>query len=129
MFSQHEINEISHYMREVAEVEKAPLHERKEAAAEFYDAMAHHPETVGERVGWLLDGNYGQGAYLKAKQVLGMSKRANKIASLTQMTAGAEWRCPFRLAVAAWKKLTPAQKAALDKAIQAEIDNHLTNRG
>lgn len=128
MFSQHEINEITRYLREVAEIEKAPMHERKEAAAEFYEAMAHDPALVAERVGWLLDGNYGQGSYLKAHQVMAQSKRANKIASLTQMTAVMEWRCPFRMAAAAWKKLTPAQKAALDRAVQTAMDDWKASR-
>lgn len=120
-WTQHDHDEVRRWYNEVQEVEKAPLHERKEAAKEFYEAMRDAPELVAERVGWLIDGNYGQGAYLKAKQVLGMSKRANKAAQLNAMTAAMEWKCPGAMAVAAWKKLTPAEKAKLDHAIQAEI--------
>jgi len=106
--------------RKLTEVEKAPLAERKEAAAEFFAAMRDNPDIVAERVGWLLDGNYGYSSMLMAKQILG-SPRMNRSAALTHMVGAFEWSSPGAMTVAAWKKLTKAQQAALERAVQAEI--------
>lgn len=125
---EYEMREAREHHRAMSEVEKAPLSERKEAAAEFLDAMANHPDVVGERVGWLLDGNYGYGSMKTAERVMAMSKRANKLAMLTQMVGALEWRCPVRMEMAAWKKLTPAQKAALDREVQRAMDDWKASR-
>lgn len=117
----YEHREWQEYHRKITEVEKAPLHERKEAAKEFYEAMANDPALVGERIGWVLNGSYGYGAMQVAKRVLGMSKRANKAAHLNTMVAALEWNAPGKMVAAMWKKLTPGQKTALDKAILHEI--------
>jgi hypothetical protein len=45
----------------------------------------------------------------------------NREAILTQLVAVYEWMCPRRMAVDAWKKLTPAQKEKLSKIIAKEI--------
>jgi hypothetical protein len=121
--SQHEYEarEARMYHAQVAEIEKAPLSERKEAASDFLAAMKHYPDTVAERVGWLIDGNYGKGSYDAARRVLAMGARANKAATLTQMIAQLEWRCPARMAAAAWKKLSPSEKARLDHAVKSMI--------
>lgn len=119
--NQYDHDEVHRWYVDMQEVEKAPLAERKDAAKEFFEAMRDTPDIVGERVGWLIDGNYGYGAMLKAKQTLAASKRANKAAQLNVLIAALEWRCPGAMAVAMWKKLTPAEKAKLDHAIQAEI--------
>lgn len=112
---------MSYYAR-LVEVEKAPLDERKEARDEFYRDMKHNPDTVGERVGWLLDGNYGYEEMKSAGRVLAMSKRANKVAQLAHMVGVLEWNCPPAMAVAAWKKLSPPEKDALDRAVKAAMN-------
>lgn len=122
-WTKFESDEVGRYLREVRERERAPLLDRKEAQREWFDAMRNDPKIVGERVGWLLDGNYGRGSYLKARQVL-ESPRMNRAAALSMMVADAEWMTPAPLAIAAWKKLTPVEKSALarevEKAIRAE---------
>ena len=118
---EYEMRESREYQRQIQEVERASLSERKEAAADFLEAMRDHPDTVGERVGWLIDGNYGKGAYDAARRVLAMSKRANKAAMLTHMIAALEWRCPARAATAAWKKLSPEEKRRLDTVVRSAI--------
>lgn len=125
----YEQREAQEHHRQLGEVEKAPLHERKEAAAEFYDAMANRPEIVGERVGWLLDGNYGYGSMKAAERVMAQSARANKKASLTHMVGALEWRCPARMTMAAWKKLSKAQKDALDREVANAMHEWKLNRG
>lgn len=121
--SQHEyeMREARMYHAQVAEIEKAPLHERKAAAVEFHDAMRTEPSLVAERIGWLIDGNYGKGSYDAAKRVLAMSARANKVATLTQMIAQLEWQCPARMAAAMWKKLSASEKAQLDQDVKGAI--------
>ena len=118
--AEYERHERRDAQRRLDEVEKAPLAERKESAANFFDAMRDHPELVAERVGWLLDGSYGYGQKLMARAVLG-SPRMNRSAALTQMIAAFEWSSPSAMTRAAWKKLTKGQQAALEKAVQATI--------
>src|SRR3990167_3089706 len=109
--SQHEYEqrEAQEFHRHLTEVEKAPLTDRKEACANFLYAMQHNPDIIGERIGWLIDGNYGYGAMKAARRIAEAGGRTNKAAQLTHLVAAFEWKCPPRLAVAAWKKLTAEQ--------------------
>ena len=118
--SEYERNELAEANHKLREVDRAPLAERKEAAAEFLAAMRDHPAVVAERIGWLLDGTYGYGSMLMAKRVLG-SPRMNRPAALTHMIGAFEWSTPGAMAIAGWKKLTKAQQVALDKAVLATI--------
>jgi len=107
--------------RRQQEIESAPLSERKEAQAELLQAMKGDPALVAERIGWLIDGNYGYGEMQLAKQTIA-SPRMNRRASLTQLVALYEWQVPGPMTVAAWKKLTGAEKAALDAAVDVVIE-------
>ena len=118
--AEYERREIAEAHQKLREVERAPLADRKEAAASFFEAVRDRPEVVAERVGWLLGGNYGYGSMILAKRILG-SPHTNRSAALTQMIAVFEWSSPGAMTRAAWKKLTKGQQAALEKAVQAEI--------
>lgn len=118
--AEYERREFQEANRRLSEVERAPLADRKEAAAEFFEAMRDHPDLVAERVGWLLGGNYGYGQMQMAKRVLG-SPRMNRVAALTQMVAAFEWSAPGAMTRAALKKLTKGQQAALDRAVREAI--------
>lgn len=102
------------------DVEGAPLADRKEACAEFAEAL-RDPLLVAERLGWLIDGNYGRGEMLKAKQIVA-SPRMNRRAALTHLIGMYEWRCPSDMGVAAWKKLSASEKKALDAAVDVVIE-------
>ncbi len=101
------------------EVESSPLSERKEAQANFLEALKD-PALVAERLGWLIDGNYGQGEMMRAKQVV-KSPRMNRRAALTLMIGVYEWQCPSAMGIAAWKKLSKAEKDMLDRAVDIVI--------
>ena len=113
--------EIHHYKRQIEELNKSPLNDRKAGAKEWFESMRDTPKTVGERVGWLLAGSYGYGSYVKARQIAA-SKGMNRVAALGGMIAELEWQCPSRMAADEWKRLTPAQQqtvnAEVAKAIQ-----------
>jgi hypothetical protein len=107
--------------RDEREIDSQSLEERKEAQAEFLAAMRTTPELVGERIAWLLSGHYGAGSMLMAKQA---TKRMNRSAMFTQLVAVFEWRCPRRMAVDAWKKLSRDEKSILQMHIDAAISEH-----
>ena len=86
----------------------------------FHEAMAEDPATVAERISWMLDGNYGYGQMVMAKEAVA-AKRMNREALLTQMVGVFEWQCPRDMSRAAWTKLTPAQKKALSAAVAVVI--------
>ena len=107
------------------DVEGASLEDRQEARDDFAKALKD-PGLVAERIGWMLDGNYGQGVdyhgeMLKAQRIIA-SPRMNRRASLVHLAGMYEWRCPAAFGVQAWKKLTSAEKAALDAAVDVVID-------
>ncbi len=108
------------FLAELEQVEKAPLSDRKDGRTAYTEAL-QTPELVAERIGWLLNGSYGQGSYCAALQVIG-NPRQNVQAWLGQTIAAIEWHCPANFARAAWCALSDAQKAALAKLIQVEID-------
>ena len=118
----YEDQEIRLYHKQVEEVAKAPLNDRKAGAKEWFESMRDTPKTVGERVGWLLAGSYGYGSYVKARQIAA-SKGMNRVAALGGMIAELEWQCPSRMAADEWKKLTPAQQHAVNTAVAKEIQN------
>jgi hypothetical protein len=119
--AEYERNELAMASRREREIDQQPLRDLKEAQQEFFEAMRDRPGVVAERISWLLDGNYGWGAMTQAKQVLA-NPRLNRRAILTQSIAVHEWMCPRRMAVNAWKKLTPAQKLLLDAAVDIVIE-------
>ena len=119
---EYERRSLAEAYRHLKGIEDAPLSERKDAQTEFLDAMKTDPGLIAERLGWLFDGNYGYGEMMKARQVLGMKANANKVASLNQLVGAYEWRCPPVMAVAAWKKLSAAEKDLLHRAIEIVIE-------
>jgi hypothetical protein len=122
---EYERRERDEVRKKEREVEEAPLRDRKEAQAEFLDAMANRPDIIEERLGWLFDGNYGWGAMTVAKEILNYKGRTNKEAILTHMIGVHEWQCPARMAADAWKKLTAAQKKKLDAAVRRAMKEAL----
>ena len=126
----YETREAAEFHRQMTAPDKLPLSERKENAVSYLDAMRSggrdgHDNLAAERIGWLLNGSYGNGAMQAARRVVRASGRTNKTAQPGVMVAAVEWQCPSRLAVAAWKKLTADEKAKLEAAIKAEIKSHL----
>jgi hypothetical protein len=121
---EYESREIATFHADLKRVEKAPLNERKEDAKEFAEAMASDPALVAERIGWLLDGNYGYGSYVKSREVV--RSKMNAPAWLTQVIGALEWRSPFAMTRANWNKLSSHQKAELARHVEQEIRDHLS---
>jgi hypothetical protein len=122
-YEEREIREARHHLDEV---KKASLADRKEAQAAFLAAMQHHPRRVGERVSWLLDGNYGYGSMILAKQIL-HSPRMNRVAALTQMIGAFEWQSPEEMTRQAWKRLSAGEKHELARAVEHAIEQAENN--
>ena len=118
--AEYERRELTEARNKLTALRRAPLADRKEAQAAFFEAMRDDPKLVAERLGWLLNGSYGYGSMLMAKQVLA-SPRMNRSAALTQMVGAFEWMTPEDMVRAAWKKLSASEKAALERAVQGAI--------
>lgn len=97
--------------------EKAPLADRKAAAAAYGDLL-RNPAALAERLGWLRSGNYGAAEKAAADALLA-NKRLNRSAHLGCLLAGVEYQCPLRGAAAAYKALTVAEKATADAVFAA----------
>lgn len=118
--AQYEANELAMARRDEERINAETLQDRKECQSNFLDAMATDPALIAERIGWLIDGNYGYGPMLLARRIVA-SPRSNRAAGLSQLICVFEWRCPRAMGVAAWKKLSKAQQHALDAAIETVI--------
>ena len=120
--AEYEANERRRAYDDEQRINRESLGDRKAARDAFHEAMAEDPATVAERVSWLLDGNYGYGQMVMAKEAVA-AKRSNREALLTQMVGVFEWQCPRDMSRAAWTKLTPAQKRGLSAAVAVVIKN------
>ena len=118
-YERREAAEARHHM---AEIRRAPLRDRQEARAAFFEAMRDVPGVVADRIGWLLDGNYGYGSMMLAKNIL-HHRRMNRVAALTQMIGVFEWHSPEDMTRQAWKRLTAAEKHALAVHVQRAIED------
>jgi len=116
---EYEMEELKRAMAHLRETERQPLADRKEAQAAWVEAM-QVPGLVAERLGWLIDGNYGFGPMKMAHNILARP-RMNHEAALSHLVAEFEWACPGVMAVAAWKKIPPAAQKRLKQEIEAEI--------
>lgn len=121
---EYEHREVMSFLNDLRQVEKAPLADRKEDAQTFAEILHSNPEFVAEAVGHILSGNYGRGAYTKAQQVA-HSPRMNQAAALVQWAAALNWRVPQKMAIAAWKTLSQAQRKHLDALVKREIKDNL----
>ena len=128
MSGDYEKREIAIARRQAQEVNAAPLVDRQAARDDFFEAMRDTPQIVGERVGWLLGGNYGFGPKWLAERVV-FSRSRSKVAALTQMVGVFEWQSPERMTVQAWKRLTIDKKHNLARAVEEEIDEALKRAG
>ena len=117
----YEQREIQSAIAEERRVEAAPLAERKEGQTSYFDSIKNAPEVIAERVGWLLEGNYGHGWQLRA---LSATARMNRPALYSQMIAILDHQCPSRMAVDAWKKLTKAEQGKLQRLVEQVIEAH-----
>lgn len=118
--AEYERRELADAHRTLDDLRRHPLSDRREAQADFLEALRDHPEIVSERIGWLLNGSYGYGPMQLAKRVLA-SPRMNRSAALTQMIGAYEWQCPEEMSRTAWKKLSATEQAALERSVQLAI--------
>ena len=117
---EYEKREIADALRNERLVNEAPLAERKEGQRSFFESIKHTPAVVAERVTWLLDGQYGMGPMLLARNV---TSRSNRPAMYSQMIAVLDHNCPRVMAVAAWKKLSTKEQAKLQQLIETAIES------
>jgi hypothetical protein len=112
--------ELQQFRKKMEEVEKLPLAERKENAKEWFKDLSDNYMMIAERVGWLLQGNYGGGSFGSACRVLA-SPRMNQVAWCAITIANLEWRCPAKMAIESWKKLPVETRYQVNEAIRREI--------
>ncbi len=120
-YEQHEARE---FYLQIKSVEDAPLIDRQYGRSKWVYSLTHEPFTIGERVAWMLDGNYGYGA-MKAAQSVAHNTRMNRAAWMGQTIAVLEWRCSARFAAAEWRKLDAEQRREVNEAIEAAIKGWL----
>ena len=116
----YEMRELSMFRKQMEDVERLPLAERKANAVEWFKDLSDNYMMVAERVGWLLNGSYGKGSHDSACRVVN-SPRMNQVAWCAITIANLEWRCPAKMAIMAWKKLPVETRYLVNEAIRREI--------
>ena len=111
--------EVDALRRQVRELANAPLSVRKEAQRDWLNAM-RSPADVAEHVRWLLNGDYGDGAAMVAREVANNS-RMNRAAALGILIAALDHQTPQREASDAWHKLSKKDQNSVNNAILKEV--------
>lgn len=119
---EYERREAKLLANQLADVERAPLHERREAMTSFAELL-RLPDAFRDRIEWLLAGNYGYGAMVKAKEIASRP-RMNRVAGLSQLLAALEDRCSAAFARKAYNAMNEEQRKAVDTAIMSAIERH-----
>ena len=118
--SRYAQNEKLQINRRLNELSHEPLHVRQANRKEYAKDL-HDTRLVVQRIEWMLDGCYGQGAYLICQDIMSRP-RMNRVAALSQMIGGLEWQCSALEARKAYLSLDSAAQDRINAAIQAVID-------
>lgn len=126
--AQYEQNEADKFNKQMMGYERAPLADRQEGRKDFLAMMQDSPAVIGERIGWLLAGNYGFGAMQAAKAIASASDWLNKGASLCLMIGSLDCGCPASFGRQAWKGLSIEQRVILAKAVSKALEAFKANK-
>jgi len=121
---EYESRERSEHLRFVWQLRDAPLAERKEARADWLEAMRNERDIIAERLLWLFQGAYGKGAQLEAERISG-NARMNQEAALGQLLAAVEWQCADSEARKAWGELSAEDAEAVTKTFATGLARYL----
>ena len=84
-----------------------------------------NPDAIEERFDWLMDGTFGQGEQLLARDIIDLPATRNREAALVQLLLALDDRVPPEAAPRVWRALGPDAQAALTRLAQ----NALRQRG
>jgi len=113
---QHESIERGNFQIQLQDLKKLPLAERKENRDNLIDILENHLKQFIDSADWLLEGCYGFGSYVTAKDVI-RNNRMNRHAWLFIAVSALEYRVPSEMACRVWNKL--------DRYLQLRINEYL----
>lgn len=102
------------------DIESLPVYERREAFDQFLAMCREGAALVAERVGWLLGGSYGYGAYAASRQMVDTMR--NPKPTLFYLIASLEWQCGNYYAAKTWQSLNADEHARLNELIGVEVE-------
>jgi len=118
---EYETNERARFNSDLRNVESAPLAHRKEGMKDFAESLTVD-FRMAERAEWILNGSYGFGCYLVAKEVA-ENKRMNRAAWFGQVIAALDHNCPADMARKAFLALPKEQQVKINAEIIKAIDD------
>ena len=119
--TEYETQERDIFMADLARAETGTREEKREAYNSLLNDIREDPKFVIDRLGWMLNGSYGSGAYKAVWDVIN-NPRMNREAWLFRWFAALEYLCPDRLARKVWNELTPDQQKEINRLIGEEIE-------
>lgn len=126
MYDDYQLREITIFHRDLDRIRQLPLSERKENTQDLREILEsdEYRERFNDACFWLLDGSFGQGAYLKSREVI-RNSRMNKRAWIFQTVAALNYRVPQREACKLWNSLPKELQDKINEEIDAQIDFRL----
>lgn len=103
--------------------EKAPLADRKAAAADWFQRLTEYPETLTRCVEFILNGSCGHAPQYEAQKIIIKSSRKTATARLGQMVASVEDQCCAAGARRSFRKLTQEQQETANGFILQAIND------
>lgn len=116
----YEEREAEIFANDLARAERGTPAEKRKANQQWKDALANDPALIAERVGWLLAGHYGKGAYDAAWNRV-RSKYVKPSFWLLETIAALEWLVGKRAHNATLRKVPPARQHAVFDAIECTV--------
>ena len=117
---EYEEREYKEFKRQLLSTLELSKKDKLEARAELLEALRNDPKLVAQRINWMIDGNYGYGAYRQAWSLIDRP-RANRAAWMVQTIGALEWQVYPNDVVTLWKQLTPSQKQRLEEEVKKVI--------
>jgi len=121
----YELNEIARFNRELIEIEKQSLQDRKENRDHFVEILNNHLDLFFTRIEWLLNGSYGAGSLFAFNQ---LTKRMNRKAWLFNTIARIEWRTSLKYSCEIWNNLDTDLQLAINAKLDQLIKDHDLDR-
>ena len=124
--SEYEFNEIKRFNGELARIEHAPLHERKEDREKLYAELVENPEYFLSACDMFIAGNYGAGSYYALGRLTGKHNRA---AWIFCCVSALEYGVSNQFARGIWHKLSKERQNAINESLARKLEVYDIERG
>lgn len=125
--NRYNLDEMHRFRTECLEIERSPFADRKEGRNKLLDHLINERNHFKDSAQLLVEGCYGQGAYLEARNMF-KNTRMNRRAWLFNSVAYLEYRTGNKMACEVWNSLPPPIQCNINAMLDEIIDS-VANEG